>query len=36
REERIRRWRTMNETVEREDVVWWRKSFVEALEKAGR
>ncbi|MEA3062134.1 MAG: trehalose 6-phosphate synthase, partial [Sphingomonadales bacterium] len=36
REERIRRWRAMNELVEREDVVWWRKSFVEALERAGR
>ena len=32
REERIRRWRAMNEVVEREDVVWWRRRFVEALE----
>jgi trehalose 6-phosphate synthase len=32
REERIRRWRAMNEIVEREDVVWWRRRFVEALE----
>jgi trehalose 6-phosphate synthase len=36
KEERIRRWRAMKESVEREDVVWWRKSFVAALEKAGR
>jgi trehalose 6-phosphate synthase len=31
-DERIRRWRSMNEIVEREDVVWWRRNFVEALE----
>jgi len=31
REERIRRWRAMNDIVEKEDVVWWRKRFVEAL-----
>jgi trehalose 6-phosphate synthase len=35
KEERIRRWRAMNESVEREDVVWWRKRFVETLEKSG-
>jgi trehalose 6-phosphate synthase len=32
REERVRRWRAMNESVEREDVVAWRKAFVAALE----
>jgi trehalose 6-phosphate synthase len=31
REERVRRWRAMNEVVKREDVVWWRRSFVAAL-----
>jgi trehalose 6-phosphate synthase len=32
--ERVRRWRTMNEAVAREDVVAWRKAFVAALEGA--
>jgi trehalose 6-phosphate synthase len=32
KEERLRRWRAMNEVVEREDVVWWRRRFVDALE----
>ena len=31
KEERIRRWQVLNEIVEREDVVWWRKAFVSAL-----
>jgi trehalose 6-phosphate synthase len=31
KDERIRRWRSMIECVEKEDVVWWRKRFVEAL-----
>jgi trehalose 6-phosphate synthase len=31
REERVRRWRAMNDSVEKEDVVWWRKCFVDAL-----
>jgi trehalose 6-phosphate synthase len=31
KEERIRRWRAMNDSVEREDVVWWRRNFVDAL-----
>jgi len=35
KEERIRRWRAMNEVVEREDVVWWRRAFVTALERSG-
>jgi len=30
-EERVRRWRSMQACVEAEDVVWWRRSFVEAL-----
>ena len=30
--ERIRRWRTLMDNVEREDVLWWRRSFVEALQ----
>ena len=32
KEERLRRWRAMNASVEKEDVVWWRKCFVDALE----
>jgi trehalose 6-phosphate synthase len=36
KEERIRRWRAMNEVVEREDVVWWRRAFVTALEGTGK
>jgi trehalose 6-phosphate synthase len=36
KEERIRRWQAMNESVRREDVVWWRRSFVTALEGAER
>jgi trehalose 6-phosphate synthase len=35
KEERIRRWRAMNESVEREDVLAWRKGFVTALERSG-
>jgi trehalose 6-phosphate synthase len=35
KEERIRRWQAMNEIVQREDVVWWRKAFVEALQGLG-
>jgi trehalose 6-phosphate synthase len=31
KEERIRRWRSMYENVKREDVVAWRKGFVDAL-----
>lgn len=31
REERIARWRAMFENVKREDVVWWRQRFTEAL-----
>jgi trehalose 6-phosphate synthase len=31
REERIRRWRVLHDCVKNEDVVWWRRSFVEAL-----
>jgi trehalose 6-phosphate synthase len=33
--ERIRRWRSMNESVAQEDVVWWRRKFVTDLERAG-
>ena len=29
--ERIRRWRTLMDSVETEDVVWWRQRFVDAL-----
>ncbi|HEX8639991.1 MAG TPA: alpha,alpha-trehalose-phosphate synthase (UDP-forming) [Allosphingosinicella sp.] len=36
RGERIRRWRAMMDNVEREDVLWWRQSFVDALQAAGR
>jgi trehalose 6-phosphate synthase len=35
REERVRRWRTLNESVERDDVLAWRKGFVEALVQSG-
>ena len=31
KEERIRRWRALLESVRNEDVVWWRRSFVAAL-----
>ena len=31
REERIERWRAMMDNIEREDVVWWRQTFVAAL-----
>ena len=34
KEERIRRWRAMSESVEKEDVVAWRHAFVAALERA--
>ena len=30
--ERIRRWRAMHESVKTEDVVWWRRNFVGALQ----
>ena len=35
RAERIRRWRAMMDVIEKEDVVWWRKAFVESLLAAG-
>jgi trehalose 6-phosphate synthase len=31
RHERQERWRAMMDNVEREDVVWWRKRFTDAL-----
>jgi trehalose 6-phosphate synthase len=31
-EERVRRWQGMHECVRDQDVVWWRRSFVEALQ----
>ena len=31
REERIRRWRLMMDSIEREDVLWWRDRFAKAL-----
>jgi trehalose 6-phosphate synthase len=31
REERIRRWRVMMEGIQRENVVWWRQRFTDAL-----
>jgi trehalose 6-phosphate synthase len=31
RGERVGRWRSMMDSVEREDVLWWRQRFVEAL-----
>jgi trehalose 6-phosphate synthase len=35
KDERIRRWRALNESVQRDDVLAWRKAFVEALTKSG-
>ena len=35
KDERIRRWRSMMDCVEKEDVLWWRKSFVSALQGTG-
>ncbi|HEX9946699.1 MAG TPA: alpha,alpha-trehalose-phosphate synthase (UDP-forming) [Allosphingosinicella sp.] len=35
KEERVRRWRALNESVEREDVLAWRKDFVTALAASG-
>jgi trehalose 6-phosphate synthase len=35
KEERVRRWRALNDSVEREDVLAWRKGFVEALAASG-
>ncbi|HEX6376507.1 MAG TPA: alpha,alpha-trehalose-phosphate synthase (UDP-forming) [Allosphingosinicella sp.] len=34
--ERVRRWRAMNESVRREDVLAWRRAFVSALEASGK
>jgi len=31
REERIARWRPMMDMIEREDVLWWRQKFTDAL-----
>jgi trehalose 6-phosphate synthase len=31
KEERIRRWQTLMEGVEREDVLWWRRRFTDVL-----
>jgi trehalose 6-phosphate synthase len=36
KEERVRRWRALNESVEREDVLAWRKDFVDALAASGK
>jgi trehalose 6-phosphate synthase len=35
RAERVRRWRALNESVERDDVLAWREAFVEALSASG-
>ncbi len=34
REERVRRWRALLEGVRREDVFWWCRLFLDALEEA--
>ena len=34
RDERIRRWTALMEGVQREDVIWWRKRFTDALTEA--
>jgi trehalose 6-phosphate synthase len=31
RDERKRRWSAMMESIRREDVIWWRQTFVDAL-----
>ncbi|MDB5715121.1 MAG: trehalose-6-phosphate synthase, partial [Sphingomonadales bacterium] len=31
KDERIERWRSLMDSVEKEDVVWWRQTFVDAL-----
>jgi trehalose 6-phosphate synthase len=31
KEERIRRWRAMYDNIQREDVLWWRRRFTDAL-----
>jgi trehalose 6-phosphate synthase len=31
RKERVRRWRTLMDNVVKEDVVWWRETFIDAL-----
>lgn len=36
REERVRRWQALNESVKRDDVLAWRKAFVAALEASGK
>ena len=35
KDERVRRWQAMNASVRDQDVVAWRKAFVEALEASG-
>ena len=35
REERFRRWRAMMDVIEKDDVLWWRRNFVEALQAVG-
>jgi len=35
RGERIRRWRALMDSVSQEDVLHWRRSFVEALSRSG-
>ena len=35
REERMRRWRAMMDVVEKDDVLWWRRNFVDALQAVG-
>jgi trehalose 6-phosphate synthase len=36
RDERVRRWRALNEVVRREDVLAWRQAFVTALERSAK
>jgi trehalose-6-phosphate synthase len=36
REERVQRWQSMHACVRDQDVVWWRRSFVEALQGEGK
>ena len=36
REERIERWRKLMDGIEREDVIWWRRRFTDALMVPGQ
>jgi trehalose 6-phosphate synthase len=35
KKERITRWQALHDNIRDEDVVWWRRKFVDALQSAG-